>query len=123
MKRSWIGAGLLTLLLAVSLAVGWGMGKVHSPVEAALYRAASAEDWETAKSAAIQAEQDWMRWQHFRNCFADHTPVEQIDTQFAKLRSVIDETDGKELPSLAAETAQMVSAIGEAHRFRLGNFF
>lgn len=122
MKRSWFGLGLLLVLLAVSLLVTWGMTAIHTPVEGQLHRAeaAAVEDkWEQARAAASQAEAGWNRWRCFRGCFADHTPVEEIDARFARLRSCTEE----EFPALAAETAKMVSTIADAHALNLWNFF
>ena len=103
MKRSWFGLGLLLVLLGLSLLVTWGMTAVHAPVEGQLHR----------------AEAGWNMWRGFRGCFADHTPVEEIDARFARLRSCSEE----EFPALAAETAKMVGTIADAHALNLWNFF
>lgn len=119
MKRSWIGLGLLVLLLAASVTVTWGMNTVHRQVAQDLHRAAMSADPEQAENFVALAEDQWKQWHHFRSCFADQTPVEEIDAQFAKLRHCQQE----ERTSLAAETAQMVSAMGDAHDFTWWNFF
>lgn len=122
MKRSWFGLGLLLVLLGLSLLVTWGMTAVHAPVEGQLHRAEAAaveENWEQARAAASQAEAGWNKWRGFRGCFADHTPVEEIDARFARLRSCSEE----EFPALAAETAKMVGTIADAHALNLWNFF
>ena len=77
MKRSWIGFFLLLVLLAAGFLSTWRMTAIHEPVEAQLLQAAywaSLEDWETAGLFFQKAERNWKKWEHFRACFADHTP-------------------------------------------------
>ena len=53
MKRCWFGAGLLIVLLAVSLGVTWGMDKIHEPIAADLKQAAECAelgDWHNAET-------------------------------------------------------------------------
>ncbi len=126
MNRSWIGAGLLAGLLVMALGVSWAMGAVHKGVIQDLQAAetaALAGDWEGAKTLSQSAEDGWTRWDRLRKCFADHTPVEEIDAQFAMLESIRQGGEAEDLPSLAAQTAQMVKAIGEAHQLTWESFF
>lgn len=126
MKRSYFGLGLLICLLGASLLLGWGMEKMHQPVAAALTAAeekAYRGDWEGAVELEGIARTGWEKWQVLRSCFADHTPIEEVDAQFAMLSACIRGENKEEFPSLAAQTAQMVKAIGDAHGLRWGSFF
>lgn len=122
MRRCWIGAGLLGVLLALSLTAGWAMETVHMPVAEALHQAASAQDWDRAKALAERAEKDWEKWQCLRLCLADHTPVEDVDAQFAALKNYREE-DEAEFAALAREMGEKVRAIGQAHSLSMGSFF
>ena len=42
MKRSWMGAGLLVVLLAVGLTITWRMARIHEPIAASLTAAGEA---------------------------------------------------------------------------------
>lgn len=126
MKRSFFGAALLLCLLAVSLTVTWGMEKIHRPVAEALTAAeekARIGDWQGAAELEGIARAGWDRWSELRKCFADHTPAEEIDAQFAMLGACIHAGQWEEFPSLAAQTAQMVKAMGDAHGLGVGAFF
>lgn len=126
MKRSFFGLGLLLCLLALSLTVTWGMDRIHRPVADALTAAeekAQAGDWQGAVELEGIAKAGWDRWSELRKCFADHTPMEEIDAQFAMLASCIRSDRQEEFPMLAAQTAQMVKAMGDAHGLGLGAFF
>ena len=85
MKRSWIGFFLLVLLLAGCILVTIAMGCIHDPIEAQLIQAAQwamAENWERSEYSFREAMENWKKREHFRACFADHTPVEEIDGNF-----------------------------------------
>ena len=86
MKRCWFGAGLLIVLLIVSLCVTWGMDKIHEPIAADLMQAAECAelgDWRNAEDFSRRAERAWKKWEHFRACFADHTPTEEVGAELA----------------------------------------
>lgn len=118
MKRVWFGAGLLIVLLAVSLGVTWGMDKIHKPIAADLNQAAKwAElgDWGSAEEFSRRAEQTWQRWEHFRACFADHTPTEEIGAELAAMDTARQQRETGEFAASCARAAKMVQAVGDAH--------
>ena len=118
MRRSWFGLGLLLVLLGLSLLVTWGMTAVHAPVEGQLHRAEAAaveENWEQARAAASQAEAGWNKWRGFRGCFADHTPVEEIDGDFELLKVYCAAREGASFAGGCLQLARQVAAVGEAH--------
>ncbi len=126
MKRSWIGGGILAALLVVALLVTWGMDRIHRPVTASLEsarEAALAGQWEQAEEAAAAARQSWDKWEHFRGCFADHTPTEEIDSCFAQLAVLAAAGESSDFAALAAETARRVEAISQSHALTWQNLF
>ena len=118
MKRCWFGAGLLIVLLAASLSVTWGMYKIHEPIAADLNQAAErAElgDWRNAENFSRRAEENWNKWEHFRACFADHTPTEEVGAELAAMDTARQERETTDFAASCARAAKMVQAVGDAH--------
>lgn len=126
MKRSWFGFLLLLILLAAALTVTWVMGSIHRPVAWALQQAAEyalAENWEEADAAAQRAEAQWQTWAHVRLCFADHTPVEDIDSTFAELRAYGAQKETADFAAACLSLKKRVDAMGKAHGLSLDSLF
>ena len=125
MKRSWIGFVLLLALLAASLFTTRKMTGIHEPIEAQLLQAAywsSLEDWETAGLFFQRAEKNWKKAEHFRACFADHNPVEDIDAAFAMLKVYCAAEEETAFAGACRELSRKVAAVGEAHQLVWWNF-
>lgn len=126
MKRCWFGVGLLVVLLAVSLAVTWAMGSIHEPISENLQQAAEQTllgDLTQGRALAVKARAGWEKWEHFRACFADHTPVEEIGAGFAELETYGAAGEDAAFAAKSAELAQQVKAVGEAHGLVWWNLF
>lgn len=126
MKRSWIGAGMLLALLITGLLVTWAMNTIHQPIAADLDAAGSAAligDWDRALELSRRAEESWESCTVFRACFADHEPMEQIDSDFARLEIYSNARRQADFAAACRETARNVTAMGEAHKLLLHNFF
>ena len=118
MKRSWIGFGLLLVLLILGLLVTWLMKEIHEPVTLALDQAAERiqlGDWSSAEGYFDSARQQWDAWKNVRSCFADHAPVEEIDAGFAELQIYCAARENVAFAAACRELARKVSAVGEAH--------
>ena len=118
MKRCWFGAGMLVVLLAVSLTVTWGMREIHRPIAADLNQAAECAelgDWRNAEDLSRRAEESWKKWEHFRACFADHTPTEEVGAELAAMGKSRQERETAEFAASCARAAKMVEAVGDAH--------
>lgn len=118
MKRSWMGAGLLVLLLAGGLLVTFWMDRIHRPLAEELVcagEAALAENWALADSLCLRAEEAWKQTRFLRACFADHGPMEEVEADFAQLEIFLRCREATAFAAACAETAQKVRAIGEAH--------
>ena len=125
MKRSWIGFGLLLVLLVIGLLVTWGMDRLHDPIARELEQAAShglKEDWSKAIPAAADAKTRWEKGCHFAACFADHTPMEEIDALFAQMEIYAAAEENTDFAAACAELARKVEAMGEAHGLKWWNF-
>ena len=120
MKRSWFGFALLVILLAVSLAVSLVMTGIHEPIAGQLRLAAGfaqMENWQEARELTEEATALWKKWEGLRLCFADHTPVEQINSDLAQIPVM----DRQELAAACAQTAEKVEAIAKNHHLHWWN--
>lgn len=126
MKRSWIGLGLLLAALAASLLVTWSMDRIHGPIARELETAADyalAGDWDRAAALASGAGTEWKKWAHFRGCFADHGPMEEIEANFAELEVYSIAREKTDFAASCGEIARKVKAMGEAHGLVWWNLF
>lgn len=126
MKRSWIGFGLLVVLLIISLAVTAVMTRLHDEIELDLKQAsrcAMEKDWDSAELFFLRARSRWESREHFRACFSDHTPSEEIDSDFAAAEILRQSRDRVAFAAACASLATQTAAIGEAHEPVWWNFF
>ena len=126
MKRSWIGFILLTVLLLGSLLVTKAMVDIHEPIESKLLQSAqTAMDgaWSQAQDLFYHARAEWEEKAHFRGCFADHNPVEEIDAAFAMLQVTCAARDPVAFAGGCRSLARQVAAVGEAHELVFWNLF
>ena len=126
MKRSWIGLFLLLLLLALSITVTVFMVRIHDPIEMELDQAARLAlegDWNRAEQAFRRADESWQKWSHFRACFADHTPMEEIDAGLRLLETYCATRENAAFAAESRRLAKQAGAMGEAHEFVLWTIF
>lgn len=118
MRRSWIGLVMLLVLLAAALLVTWAMDRIHEPIAQELEQAvdyALNGEWNKARTLAADAGAAWKKWAHFRGCFADHSPMEEVDADFARLEAYSAAGEESDFAASCAELARKVKAMGEAH--------
>lgn len=126
MKRSWMGLGLLLILLLGGIWVTKVMEHIHETVEGNLQQAAFhalKNEWDQAESAFRQAQSDWDKWEHFRACFADHNPVEEIDSSFDLLETYCITRENAAFAAECRRLARQTAAVGEAHGLVWWNIF
>jgi len=118
MKRGWIGLALLAFLLAGGCLSSYFMARWHEPLEETMDRAAEqaqAGNWEQAEAFSREAEEQWERRWHISAAFADHGPMEEIDSLFAQLEVYGDQRETLGYCALCRELARELGAMGEAH--------
>lgn len=118
MKRCWIGAGFLLVLLLFSLGVSWAMEEIHQPIEEDLNRAAELAllgDWKRSQRLFLRARDQWEDYAHVRACFADHTPTEEVDAGFRALEVYALAREKADFAAQARALARKTAAMGEAH--------
>ena len=117
MKRFWLGIGLLSLILSISLLSAWGMAALCSPIGQKLNAAAQAAqgaDWEQALQHSAAARQ---RWEHQRKAIASftlHDPLEEVDSLFEALDIFSQQRDATHFAEYCAQIASLTEAIAEA---------
>ena len=126
MKRSWIGFILLVILLFGCLLVTKRMVAIHDPIESKLLQSAQTAmdgNWHQAEALFQHAEADWKEKARFRGCFADHSPVEEVDAAFAMLQVTCAARDPVAFAGGCRSLARQVAAVGEAHELVWWNLF
>ena len=113
MKRSWIGAGLLAALLALTLLADWSITRCHAPVSQDLTKASHSileADWPAAAQLSHRAMDHWQRCQPFRAALGDQSTMEKVDSLLARLKVCLT-TQDPQTAALCAEIAQLVSGL------------
>lgn len=124
MRRSWIGFGLLAVLLAGGLLVSWGMGRFHDPIAQDLDQAANcalAGNWDRADILVCGAKESWEKRWGFSAAFADHEPMEDIDGLFAQLEVYAKARECVPYAASCAELSRRIEAMSDAHELKWRN--
>ena len=109
-------AQTLALLLAAGLGVQWAVEALQAPITGELTQAAQAaarEDWDTALLHQETAQRGWRKAWRLTAAFADHQPMEDVDSLFARLPAYGE--DAAEFSACCRELARRVRAVYEAH--------
>lgn len=117
MKRMWIGAGLLGILLAAGLLIGTMLEARLTPEADRLRQAgdwALAGNWEKAEALTGSVRAHWENHLWIAEMLATHENLEQIQTSFAQLPSYAG-TDGAAYSAICTALAQQLEALGQAH--------
>ena len=118
MKRTWIGAVILTALLVTGLLSARWMERHHAPLETLLRQAAEAalEDrWDQARSRFERAQEGWQEKRNLTAAFSDHSPMEEIDSQFAEGTVYAAAGEQVHFAALCLSLAEKMEAMGDAH--------
>ena len=124
MKRGWFGVGLLAVLLALGIFSSVAMGLFHEPVADVLERAsdyALEENWDQARRLSGRAEDTWEELWHFSASFADHSPMEEIDSLFAQLEIYEKARDPVAFAAVCASLSRQLEAMSDAHELSWWN--
>ena len=114
MKRLMIGVCVLTVLLIAGIGVSTLFCHAHQPTARLLEEAgaaAAAGDWSSAQALSRQARQRWDAHHHLTAAFADHGPMDEIDSLFAQLEA----SARSDFAALCARLAALTRAMTESH--------
>ena len=117
MSRFYWGLGLLLLLLVGGLLLTEAAERIQQPITAFLEEAAEAgisEDWTTAQQKTNQARQRWIAYRAVSASFCDHEPLEEVDSEFARLDAFLRQRDPAEFAAVCAGLSRLTEAIAES---------
>lgn len=126
MNRGLLGLILLALFLGAGLWSAHAMTAFHNPLADQLEEAATFAldgNLEQASRLAAQAKKAWQS--HWDNValLADHTPMDEIDSTFARLEAFVAAENGVDFAACCKKLAVLISATAEAHTLSLKNLF
>lgn len=88
MRRLWIAAGLLVLLLAASLTNGWYAQRVTGEMREELRQAqrlTEEENWDRAESVTRQVYEDWQDHHFYFHTLMRHSDTDQVLRAFRQV--------------------------------------
>lgn len=124
MKRIWLGFGILVLFLALGFWSSYGMQSLHEPLAHNLEQAAKTAlsgDLPAGRVQAQKAKKQWDDQWHATAILADHTPMDEIDSQFARMEVYAQAENAEAFAASCQQLAQLITATAEAHRFTWWN--
>ena len=124
MKRLWIGAALLLLLLAAGVFSTVATARFHHSLSQRLEATASAamaQDWEAAGELLHQCRSRWARWRNFVAAGVSHEPIEQIDMLYAQLEFYFRRRDSLGFALCCTALRHQTQAVGEAQSLNWWN--
>ena len=124
MKRMWIGAALLVLMLVSGILVTEYMERCHQPGAADLDRAAALaleDNWTQAEALTAQVRENWQKTRHLTAALVDHEPIEEIDGLFAEIAVYTAARDEVSFSAVCVYLAELMDALGESHSLKLWN--
>ena len=111
MRRLWIAAGLVGLLLAASLANACYAQKITDDMGRRLERAqelAQGEDWGEAERITRQVFQDWEERHFYFHTLMRHSDTDEILRAF---REVLEYLEVREIDQYRAANADLVAQL------------
>ena len=124
MKRFWIGAALLTVLLVGGILVGNHMRRAHMPCAADLECAAAcamAENWAEAGALTDRAQELWEKSWHISASVANHQKMDEIDALFQELEVYRAREETAAYSAGCLYLAELMRDMGEAFRLNWWN--
>ena len=124
MKRIWLGLGILALFLALGFWSSYSAAKVHLPLADNLEKAANSAlsgNFAAGKEQARKAKKQWDDQWNPSAVLADHTPMDEIDSQFARLEVFAETENTEAFAASCRQLAQLITATAEAHSFTWWN--
>ena len=124
MKRIFAGAVILGLLLAAGITVAMRIEKIHSDITRLLEQAGTAAqeaNWADARRLTREASEKWQRSRHFTAGFADHTPMDEIDTTFGELQVYLLQEESPHFQATCARLSALTQAMADSHNVQWWN--
>ena len=124
MKRLWLGLTILAVLLLSGCLIYNRLDKMLAPIATDLELAAAAalqDDWGTARDLAVHAAIRWEKFHRFTAAFADHTPMDELDSLFAELTVYARQQEKPHFAAICAHLSFLSTTIADSHRLTWWN--
>ncbi len=124
MKRSWLGAALLALLLILGVLSQWGSSRINTPAREALEKAAHAaqkEDWAQVDRHIKEARDHWQKHKDLRAAVVDHSHIEMIECSFAGLEVQRASRDAMATAVTCADLSRQMQALEDTQKLSWEN--
>ena len=124
MKRLWLGAALLAVLLAAGIFSTLVTERFHHSLSRRLEAtaaAALAQDWEQTGELLHQCRSHWARYRNFVAAVASHEPIEEIDSLYDQLDIYFVRRDSQGFSLCCATLQHRTRALGEAQSINWWN--
>ena len=118
MNRGFLGLILLLVILIGGIMSARFMVCSNSPLEQTMDQAAELvldDRWDQAERIRLEAQAQWQSRWHLAAAFADHAPMEEVDSLFAQLEVYARKRDQLGYAALCRELARELAAMGDAH--------
>lgn len=123
-RRFWYGLGVLLVLLGLGLWTARGIENRQQPISKALEQAARAAlegDMERGAALVSRAKEAWEQTRGLTATAADHGPMEEIESLFAQIQIYAQAGQQADFSAYCTRLAQLVAAVGEAHKLSWQN--
>ena len=124
MKRLWIGAALLIILLAGGISSTVVTEHFHHSLSRRLESTASAalaQDWEQTGELLHQCQSRWARNRNLIAAVVSHEPIEQIDMLYAQLEIYFQRRDSLGFSICCRALQHQTRALGETQSINWWN--
>ena len=124
MKRPLLGFCILLALLLSSICIWWAMMDIHRDIAGLLTQAqtaAEAENWQQAEYFSSLAAKKWEHHHRFTASFADHTPMDELDSLFAELEVFLQNRESPHFESTCAQLILLAHAMADSHNISWWN--
>lgn len=126
MKRIWFGAGLLALLLFLSIGCSNITEQTYLPPAEQLTRSAQLAlegNWNGARNDSEAARRSWERNRLLAAVLSEHSALDQIDSLFAQIQVFAATQEPNAYSSACMCLARLLEALGKSHSLNLHNLF
>ncbi len=124
MRHLWFGAGLLALLLVISICLGSTLERTHHMPANDLEKASEAAlslDWDLASALYIRARKHWDRHRDLSAALVNHSSLDQIDSSFAQLKIYAIQHDTTSFCATCGQLAQQLRSLPQSYSFSWWN--
>ena len=118
MMRTWIGVGILVLLLGIGIFPTIYTADTQdrlAQILAESRESAAVGQWEKAAGKCYQARALWEKHQKATAAVVDHEPMEEVEALFAQLEIYLKARDSVGYCACCASLEVFTRAIGESH--------